>query len=59
MAALVVVAVTRWPRVTGRGTSRRPRTPVAPAPNTRTPVAPAPNTRMSITVPIPKSVSET
>ncbi len=43
--ALVVVAVTRWPRAT----SRRPSTPVPPATNTR----------MTITFPIPESVSET
>src|SRR6266508_731547 len=35
LAALVVVAVTWWPRATSRGTSRRPMTPVPPATNTR------------------------
>src|SRR4051812_3607997 len=35
LAALVVVAVTWWPRATSCGTSRRPRTPVPPATNTR------------------------
>ena len=34
-ARLVVVAVTRWPRATNCGTSRRPTTPVPPATNTR------------------------
>jgi hypothetical protein len=36
LAALVVVAVTWWPRATSCGTSRRPMTPVPPATNTRT-----------------------
>jgi hypothetical protein len=35
LAALVVVAVTWWPRATSWGTSRRPMTPVPPATNTR------------------------
>ena len=35
LAALVVVAVTWWPRATSCGTSRRPMTPVPPATNTR------------------------
>jgi hypothetical protein len=33
--ALVVVAVTWWPRATSWGTSRRPMAPVPPATNTR------------------------
>jgi hypothetical protein len=35
LAALVVVAVTWWPRATSWGTSRRPMAPVPPATNTR------------------------
>jgi hypothetical protein len=35
LTALVVVAVTWWPRATNCGTSRRPITPVPPAMNTR------------------------
>ena len=35
LSALVVVAVTRWPRATSCGASRRPSTPLPPATNTR------------------------
>jgi hypothetical protein len=35
LPALVVVAVTSWPRATSCGTRRRPMTPVPPATNTR------------------------
>ena len=49
LPALVVVAVTWWPRATSCGTSRRPRTPAPPATNTR----------MTITFPMSEFVSET